>query len=327
MDAYVYKMDASGNFVWVNQFGGPQNDYAYSVFGGGSYLYVVGVTFGDLPGQTALGGADIFLMKIDPSGKEIWTRQFGTPTNDYSYSACVDSSGIYVAGTTYGQISPLCGLGGAEAFVRKYDLQGNEAWTQQWGTDLHDYANAVSAGNDGIYVLGITYGALTADANRGQADAFLSKLSFDGEIVWTRQFGTDTTDFAWGASADGDRVYITGYTSGTFAGQVNAGQYDAYTAAFDAAGNLLWLKEYGTPRDDYTKGVSVGSGGVYVAGSTWGFFFRPVRQRFGCLHRQVHAVEVQVCLMVCTNACDIARHQEAAVTAASCIISNGSGSA
>jgi hypothetical protein len=84
--------------------------------------------------------------------------------------------------------------------------------------------------------------------------------------------GTAGTDFAWGAAAYGDEVYITGYTSGTFNGQVNAGQYDAYGAAFDKAGNLLWIKQFGTDKDDYTRGIFADSDGVYISGSTWGSF-------------------------------------------------------
>lgn len=272
IDAFIYKLDASGNYAWVRQFGGLQNEYAYAVCGEGANIYVLGVTFEALPGQTGSGGSDIFLKKFDSAGREIWTRQFGTPTNDYAFSACADSSGVFVAGVTYGQLSPLCGLGGAEAFVRKYDLQGNEVWTQVWGTAVNDYANSVSIASGGIYVLGITYGALTSEDNRGGADVFVSRLNSDGDILWTRQFGTEKTDFAWSVSAGKDKAYITGYTSGTFEGQVNEGQYDAYCAAFDENGSLLWLKEFGTPKDDYAKSISAGTGGVFLAGSTWGSF-------------------------------------------------------
>jgi len=272
IDAFLYKLDLNGNPAWVRQFGGPENDYAYAVSGYGGDVYAAGVTYGTLSGQTGAGGSDCFLTKYDAGGTEIWTRQFGTPLNDYGYAVFADKNGVYVAGITYGEMSPLCVLGGAEAFVRKFDFQGNEGWTQQWGTDVNDYANAVTAGEDGIYVLGLTFGALTAEPNRGRADTFVSKLGFDGELLWTRQFGTDASDFAWAVSAQGGRVYVTGYTSGTFDGQVNAGQYDAYAAAFDGDGDLLWLHEFGTLKDDYVKGISAGPAGVFIAGSTWGAF-------------------------------------------------------
>jgi hypothetical protein len=136
---------------------------------------------------------------------------------------------------------------------------------------VNDYANAVAVGEDGIYVLGITYGGLEG-ASRGGADAFLSKLGADGGLEWTRQFGTDATDFAWGAAVHDGKAFVTGYTAGTFPGQVNAGAYDAYAAAFNGAGDILWLTQFGTERDDYAKGVSAGEDGIYFSGSTRGSF-------------------------------------------------------
>jgi len=270
IDAYIWKLDSSGKELWLKQFGSKANDYAYSIHAAGDSLYVAGVTYGELASQTGSGGSDLFITKFDSFGKEMWTRQFGSASNEYTFSVYADASGAYVAGITYGHIGQPSG--GADALVRKYDPNGYILWTQQFGSVENDYANAVAADENGIYILGITFGSISGEPNLGRADAYLAKLTPAGEMQWTRQFGTDTSEFAWDISLYRGDVYVTGYTTGAFPGQSNSGAYDAYGAAFDRDGNLLWLKQFGTDKDDFAKGIYVGVEGIYIAGSTQGAY-------------------------------------------------------
>jgi hypothetical protein len=272
VDAFLCKFDEDGTMEWSRQFGGAENDYAFSVIEYEDAVYVAGITYGDLPGKASIGGSDVFLVQYDTSGNLIWTRQFGSEANDSAYSICCDDSGIYLAGTTYLQLAELCSLGGSDAFVRKFDFEGSVLWTQQFGSDVNDYANAIGTGGDGIFVLGITYGSLGGAGNAGGADVFISGLSKTGDLLWTQQFGTDTTDFAWALSVYSQRIYFTGYTAGTLSGQVNQGMYDAYVGSCDAVGNILWLKQFGTLKDDYAKGISVNPDGIFIVGNTLGSF-------------------------------------------------------
>src|SRR4249919_376497 len=68
--------------VWTDQFGSSELDIAVGVVATGTDVFVGGWTFGALPGQTAIGGSDGFLRRVDASGREIWTVQFGTRKDD-----------------------------------------------------------------------------------------------------------------------------------------------------------------------------------------------------------------------------------------------------
>src|SRR5215472_15860089 len=76
-----------------------------------------------------------------------WESQFGAlqgaSTQANGVSATPD--GIYVAGTTHGLLSQTY-YGSYDAFLRKYDLNGNEVWTRQFGSPDFDWGNGVSAG-------------------------------------------------------------------------------------------------------------------------------------------------------------------------------------
>jgi hypothetical protein len=272
IDAFITKFDSNGNIIWTKQFGSDTNDYAYAVSVNSTGIYVSGTTYGNMLNQINTGGSGVFLCKFDFNGNIVWTRQLGSELNDYCYSVFADEQGVYVAGITNGTLAPYCGLGGSDGFVYKFDGNGNIVWMQQFGSASNDYANAVTADANGIYVLGITYGQMTDTKNSGGSDVFLVKFDQSGSFIWTRQFGTSDTDFAWAISAFSGNVYLTGYTAGSFTDQFNIGKYDAYCAKYDVNGNPGWIKQFGTDKDDYAKGIFADSSGVFITGSTMGAF-------------------------------------------------------
>src|SRR6058998_1122288 len=52
---------------------------------GSSGVYVVGVTGGELPGQTSSGLNDVFVRQYHFNGTEGWTHQFGTNSHDVAF--------------------------------------------------------------------------------------------------------------------------------------------------------------------------------------------------------------------------------------------------
>jgi uncharacterized repeat protein (TIGR01451 family) len=274
-DAFVRKYDGAGNEIWTIQFGTSANDRASgAVLDGSNNVYVMGYTYGALPGQTSSGDRDAFVRKYDSAGNEIWTRQFGSSAYDDVRDVAVDSSdNVYVSGLTLGALPGQTSSGNYDAFVRKYDGAGNELWTRQFGTSDEDYGYGVAVdGSDNVYVAGDTKGALPGQTSSGGRDIFVRKYDSDGNELWTRQFGTSADDRASDATGDGsDNVYVTGHTLGTFSGQTSSGEWDALVMKYDGAGNEIWTRQFGSFDNDYAWGVAVdGLENIYVAGETWG---------------------------------------------------------
>src|SRR6185295_16548454 len=59
--------------------------------------------------------------------------------------------------------------------------------------------------------------------------------------------------------------YVAGLAAGTLPGQCRAGGGDAFVAQFDTTGKQLWARQFGTYRNDSTRGVTADAAGVYVA--------------------------------------------------------------
>jgi hypothetical protein len=273
-DAFVRKYDAAGNELWTRQFGTAGYDFAYGVAADDSGVYVAGYTGGALSDQTNAGSVDVFLRKYDHDGNEVWTRQFGTASGDGAYGIAVNEQGVFVVGWTDGALPGEASAGSTDAFVRMYDHAGNAVWTRQFGsTGLYqDFARAVAVDASGVYVAGFaSYGALPGESNAGANDAFVRKYDFSGNALWTRQFGSTANDEAYGVAAGSTGVVVAGRTVGVLPGEASEGAYDAFARKYDASGNLVWTRQFGTSSDDMAFAAAAdGFGNVYVAGFTRG---------------------------------------------------------
>src|SRR6266704_1589091 len=116
------------------------------------------------------GGPDAFVQKYDHAGTVLWTLQVGTPSGDSALGVAADPSGLYVAGGTGGALPGQTSAGGYDAYLQKYDPNGNLIWTHQFGTAGSDEPRGVAANAAGVYVTGVTDGTLPGQVNAGSPD-------------------------------------------------------------------------------------------------------------------------------------------------------------
>lgn len=204
--------------------------------------------------------------QVEESGGLAWTRQFGTGWDDDGRGVAVDDSGIYVTGFTLGIWPNQTGAGGTDAYLRKYSLDGNALWTRQFGSSASDQASGIAQDDSGIYVVGVTRGALPNQTATGGQDAFIRKYDRHGNERWTRQFGTPAVEILYDVAADGGGVYVSGVTTGTLPNQTSWGNGDAFVRKYDPDGNELWTRQFGSPGTEWAFGVAAGPSGVYAVG-------------------------------------------------------------
>ncbi len=203
-----------------------------------------------------------------------WIEQLVISGDDDSRGVATDSNGnVYISGSTDGNFDGV-NAGSYDAWVAKYDAQGNWLWTQQLGTSEYDGSEGVATDSNGnVYLSGYTGGSFDGTPNVGISDAWVAKYDGQGNWLWTQQIGTSSIDNSLGVATDSkNNVYISGSTDGSFEG-VNAGENDAWVAKYDDLGNLLWTQQLGTTREDLSWGVATDSkDNVYISGFTEGSF-------------------------------------------------------
>jgi hypothetical protein len=226
-----------------------------------------------IPGQTAFGGSDIIVAKINAvDGSVAWARQIGAAGDELCTSVAMsdDGANVYITGTYLGDALNLGG--GAAAFpaattnqARLFvaQLNGSTGATitgQTWGTVGRQAPTSITTDASGNVVLGGgfnsslpfggTAGTLTSS---GGQDAFVAKLSSSLVPQWAHSWGggSDTQKVNSVATDSAGNVFAVGLFGTSInlgasgAAIASAGQTDAFTVKISSAGVVGCAATYG----------------------------------------------------------------------------------
>lgn len=263
----------SQEIVWGKMLGSDKEEYVLNhLVDNNGNIYIPGKTRGDIGGSN-MGQNDGFLIKLDSSGKKLWSVQFGSEGNeDIQWSALDNSGNIYVTGFTTGILEGK-NYGKEDVLIVKYTPAGKLVWKKQIGTDSTDIAKGICTDSGGyIYVTGMTTGKL-GKVSKGKGDCFIMKLDPDGNIVKTVQFGTEKDDLCYSViSGINDDISVCGTTWGELGG-TNAGLVDGFTAHTTSALEMLEFHQFGSEGFDIPLVLKADAkNDLYVAGTTSGDF-------------------------------------------------------
>ena len=256
-DLWLIRTDSTGNKLWDKTFGGTDDDFGFSIkqTPDGGYA-IAGYT--DSYGS---GSSDVWLIKTDANGNQIWDKTFGGTAEDVGFSVALASDGGYVvAGRTLSY-----GAGGADLWLIKTDGSGNLLWSKTYGGTGRDEGWSVQATTDG----GAIAAGNTSSSGAGEEDAWLVKVDAGGNKVWDKTFGGTSGDGAYSIEPTPDGGYIVGGYTESF----GAGSDDVWLLKIDASGNKLWDRTRGENDEDVARCVTPSpDGGYVVAGWTWPHF-------------------------------------------------------
>ncbi|MEZ6193543.1 MAG: SBBP repeat-containing protein [Phycisphaerales bacterium] len=270
-DVFVTKYNPSGVALWSRQFGTVEDDRATALTLDGSGNVYLGGIRGYTIGSP--GGAgnfnDGFLMKLNPSGDQLWSKQIVSAKDDEVRSVAVDDAGnIFISGTTRGDLAAP-NAGSTDAFLMKFDPSGTELWSRQVGTSSSDFAPSVAVDGAGnAFITGYSTGNF-GGPNQGYFDAYLMKYDSSGSTQWVRRFGGSYVDESYSVSVDAaGSVFISGRTDSGL-GAVDPDDMDAFIVKLDTAGNQLWSELISSPGTDESYAITVDeTGNLYMTGRT-----------------------------------------------------------
>jgi hypothetical protein len=284
-DAYIAKLNSSGDFEWVNHFGSLNTDMSYEIILDheqnpvitGSFFQTITIGTTDL---TSVGNEDIFVAKFNKdSGNSLWAKSFGGTGSNSGNALSVNSAGdIYVGGSFFGTIE----LNGStfsagtilNSFIMKLSASGNVVWAKEIdGSDWNDIVG-LTTDNDGnciatgYFTNSATFGSTNLSAS-GAEDIFIAKYnSASGGLTWAKKAGGGDYDKA-NAIAKGanGNFYITGYFSGTaMFGPITAtssvNSRDIFVAEFNTDGIIQRIKTAGGEETDSGESIAITSAGV-----------------------------------------------------------------
>ncbi|NOZ60963.1 MAG: T9SS type A sorting domain-containing protein [Calditrichaeota bacterium] len=289
-ELYVAKYDPDGNLLWAKSAPGVCNDIGLSgTTDADGNVIVTGsiecsATFGSgSPNQTTISSAglsDFILAKYDADGNFLWVKRAGSSSWEQGVGIeADDSNNYYVAAYFEGTVvfgagepneTTLSSHGGADVVIAKFDESGNLIWAKSGGgsgTDLSEAIAIDASGNS--YLTGLFYNTVifgVGEANEteltsfGDEDIFIAKYNPQGELIWAHKAGGNSYDRPYSISMLGQTQFVI---TGEFSGVANFGAYsltssgaqDAFVAAYDASGNVLWAKKFGGAAKDIGNGI------------------------------------------------------------------------
>ncbi|MDD1749406.1 MAG: hypothetical protein LUO89_05960 [Methanothrix sp.] len=204
-DLWLIKTDGQGSRIWDKTFGGREDDVGMSVLQSRDGGYIAA-------GRTASfgkGGDDIWLLKTDFLGKELWNITFGGKQDDAGFQVVELADGYAVAGRTES------GLDKKRIILIKADLNGQKLWERAYQGSS---ASSLQSTADGGFVI-----AGRVDNKKTGRDALIIKADSKGSEEWSMTLGGSADDIGTFAVQRRDGSYsLAGITSSQGSGREDA---------------------------------------------------------------------------------------------------------
>gem|GEM_PF-1977097 len=196
-DAIVLSFSPDGSVIKEAIWGSEGTDVALAlVVASDGSRYVTGYTAGTMEGQTANGGEDLFVTKLDAGGRPIWHRQIGTELDERGIAIAIDKEGaiwvidLLTTYDNYGEKEPV-------SKMIAFSHQGDILYTSS--SHSPNYTLAVDSTGD-IFTFGNSNTYLRReeqliDINHNyefmEGPLLLAKWKSDGTFVGGVQWGED----------------------------------------------------------------------------------------------------------------------------------------
>ncbi|MCA0427302.1 MAG: T9SS type A sorting domain-containing protein [Bacteroidetes bacterium] len=279
-DAFIAKVSSSGSILWVQSFGGSNQDVAFAVAVDPSgnpvvtgYFHGTATFSNSQTTLTSNGATDVWVAKFASSnGALTWAISAGGTSYDYGQGIATDASGSvivvgdYKLNASFGSTTLTNSGNESNGFIAKLTSGGAFSWAKSFGGPGSDGGFGVGTDVSGnIYLAGLfsnvaTFGSFSK-TSLGVSDAFVARLdSVTGSFQWVNAVGGIGQDGFRGLSMDPTgKVFVVGSFAGTVAfgseSLVSSGNLDVVVAGYESNGAPISAKKFGGNLDEEGRGI------------------------------------------------------------------------
>lgn len=204
-DYWVIKINDNGQMMWQKTIGGSNNDELKSIIQliDGSYI-LAGLSFSNISGDRTISNSnfqDAWLVKLSNFGTIIWQENYNV--EDFSKLISTSDGNFILSGSNYLSSNALRTEQSYQfkSLIFKINPNGDVIWNhseQYNGGDC--IATDVIEASDGYYY--------TSNSTELTDNAVISKLDFDGNLIWFKNFSTQSNEYIYSLSNTTDQAII-----------------------------------------------------------------------------------------------------------------------
>lgn len=259
-DAWLAKMDNSGNKQWSVTYGGMTDDeYSTGLIStpDGGFM-MIGYSFNNYKHYA-------WAIKADATGNQQWKKSLTTSTDAKPYNVLYADGGYVISGYTSSGTN-------RDGWLVKVDPSGNTVWSKTFGGAGEDHIASLVKTSGGFLLAGYS-NSPDGDIprNKGNYDGWVMKVDDGGNKVWSANYGGSNEDYFKSVVAAEDGGFmVAGYTKSTDGDiTLNRGGYDLWMMKIDGNGTKQWMKTYGGANEEYiTTIIKTNDGGYLTMGYT-----------------------------------------------------------
>jgi len=265
-DFHVVKLNQQGEEVWEKYISGNNHDYLSASIATqeGGFL-LAGTSYsgkGLDKKEDSKGGSDIWLIRLNEFGDELWQKTLGTSSDEEARSVIQTTDlGFFVAGNIQNSAK---GYGSKDVLIVKLDKDGKELSQSIFGGKGLDEVEKMIPTKDGGALLGIysrsTTGGSKKTENFGEGDYSVIKLDKTGKTEWEKNFGGKGDDHLRTLALTSSGYLIGGESRSERSGNKIAGieeGTDLWLISLNERGEEIWQKSYSFGNRDILMGTSV----------------------------------------------------------------------
>lgn len=254
-DLWLVKLDGDGSLVWTRTFGGAGPDAGFDVIATSDGGYAAcGRT------SAAIGaGSDLFLVKTDGDGHELWTAKAGGLRLERGHGLVEGADGtLYVAGGT-----TSVGRGNYDAWLAALSATGTLLWEKTYGLSAFDVAEDLVLRRDGSFFLVGSGDVDSVDGNNVLSIRFDGAGAFVAADRIDSQFGFDYGEGA--VELDDGGILICGACTSP-----STMHNDAWVIRLAPSASIVWKEKLGDPSgNEWASAICrLASGQIAVVGHT-----------------------------------------------------------
>lgn len=179
-DIYLIKVNTSGDTLWTASYPDQDQEVPFHLMETQNGEYLVTGTNEDNSQYK-----ELYLLKVGTSGQQLWNKKIGPPTWKWGFSTIELANGDFLT----------CGRhtvnGYSQVLLVKTDNTGNVIWEKEFGlNNISEDGNSIKQNSDGTYTItGTSFDILTS-----QTDIILLKINQNGNLLWSKKFGSPSND-------------------------------------------------------------------------------------------------------------------------------------